>query len=117
LRNLLRGVRLGIPSGEAVSRALGIPPLTPDEVALGDVAPSFVGNAPLWYYVLRESKVRANGRRLGPVGGRIVAEVLIGLLAGDPLSYLSVEPAWQPTLGDKAGEFAMPDLIKVAGAA
>jgi hypothetical protein len=115
-RNLLRGVRLGLPSGQTVSRAMGIEPLSDDELDLGDVAPSFAAHAPLWYYVLRESKVRANGRRLGPVGGRIVAEVLIGLLAGDPLSYLSVEPSWKPTLGETESEFAMPDLIKVASA-
>jgi hypothetical protein len=115
-RNLLRGVRLGLPSGQTVSRAMGIPPLTDDELELGDVAPTFAGHAPLWYYVLRESDVRAAGRRLGPVGGRIVAEVLIGLLAGDPLSYLRVEPSWTPTLGETEGQFTMPDLIKVAGA-
>jgi hypothetical protein len=115
-RNLLRGVRLGLPSGQAVSQAMGIVTLGEDELALADVAPSFAGNAPLWYYVLRESKVRANGRRLGPVGGRIVAEVLIGLLAADPLSYLRVEPSWTPVLGDTEGQFAVADLIKVAGA-
>lgn len=116
-RNLLRGVRLGLPSGEAVARAMGVTPLTPEELAVADVAPSFVGHSPLWYYVLREAKVRCDGRRLGPVGGRIVAEVLIGLLWGDPLSYLRVDPGWQPTLGQTPGQFAMPDLIRFAGAA
>lgn len=51
------------------------------------------------------------------VGGRLVAEVLIGLLAGDPLSYLRVEPNWQPTLGPGPGEFAMADLLRFAGVA
>lgn len=117
LRNLLRGLRMGLPSGHAVSRAMSIEPLGAEELDLADVAPAFADHAPLWYYVLRESKVRANGRRLGPVGGRIVAEVLIGLLAADPLSYLRVEPNWKPSLGPVAGEFKMPDLIRVAGAA
>jgi hypothetical protein len=117
LRNLLRGVRLGLPSGQTVARAMGMEPLTDAELDLAAKgAPSFVGNAPLWYYVLRESQLRTAGRRLGPVGGRIVAEVLIGLLSGDPLSYLRVEPNWQPTLGP-GGAFAMPDLIRFAGAA
>ena len=37
---------------------------------------------PLWYYVLceAESELGEDGRHLGPVGGRIVAEVLVGLL-------------------------------------
>ena len=118
LRNLLRGVRLGLPSGQAVARAMGISPLTTDELDLAKVAPSFAEHAPLWYYVLREASLRADGRRLGPVGGRIVAEVLIGLLEGDPFSYLRVEPGWRPTLpSDRPGEFTMPDLLRFAGAA
>ena len=36
---------------------------------------------------------------LGPVGGRIVAETLIGLLRADPTSYLSVYPGFRPFLG------------------
>jgi Animal haem peroxidase len=116
-RNLLRGVRLGLPSGEAVAGAMNIPPLSAAELDLANVAPSFVGHAPLWYYILREAKIRCDGRRLGPVGGRIVAEVLIGLLNGDPLSYLRVEPGWKPTLATTNGDFAMPDLIRAAGAA
>jgi hypothetical protein len=115
-RNLRRGVVLGLPSGQAVSRAMGIEPLSDDELDLqGKGAPSFIGNAPLWYYILRESSIKAGGRRLGPVGGRIVAEVLVGLLAADPLSYLRVEPNWHPTFGPTVGQFTMPDLLRVAG--
>ena len=36
------------------------------------------------------------GERLGEVGGSIVAEVLLGLIDGDPLSYWNVEPDWRP---------------------
>ncbi|SCZ85496.1 hypothetical protein NSMM_380118 [Nitrosomonas mobilis] len=32
---------------------------------------------PLWFYILRETDAKENGERLGPLGGRIVAEVLI----------------------------------------
>ena len=49
-------------------------------------------STPLWYYVLCEAERKAGGEQLGPVGGRIVAEVLVGLLAADPRSYLRVEP-------------------------
>jgi hypothetical protein len=117
-RNLLRGLRLGLPSGQTVARAMGIPPLSARELDLDGVAPSFAADAPLWYYILRESSLRSDGRRLGPVGGRIVAEVLIGLLAGDPLSYLRVAPGWRPELrGARRGDFTISDLIRFAGAA
>ena len=43
-----------------------------------------------------------------------MAEVLIGLLAGDPLSYLSAEPGWQPPLANDNGEFGMPELVRFA---
>ena len=56
------------------------------------------------------------GRMLGPVGGRIVAEVLIGLLAFDPLSFLNVEPGWHPVapFARDDGTFDMPQLIRIA---
>jgi len=41
-----------------------------------------------------------------------VAEVLIGLLDGDPLSYLSVNPTWTPTLpGASPNTFTLTDII------
>ena len=59
---------------------------------------------PLWFYVLREAERRAEGKSLGPVGGRIVTEVFVGLLDGDPLSYRRADPYWEPTLGTN-GDF------------
>jgi hypothetical protein len=59
----------------------------------------FASNTPLWYYVLAEARAAADGQRLGPVGGRIVAETLIGLLRADPTSYLSAFPGFRPFLG------------------
>ena len=56
----------------------------------------------------------AEGRMLGPVGGRIVAEVFIGLLQGDRGSYLQQTPTWTPTLGQ---DFSMADLLRFAGVA
>lgn len=111
LRNLRRGRALGLPSGRRVALAIGgQDPLSPRE--LGRDNP-----VPLWFYILKEAEVREKGARLGQVGARIVAEVLIGLLAGDPLSYLRVEPQWRPTLpAAKKGEFTMADLIKFAQA-
>ncbi|MFC8732242.1 heme peroxidase family protein [Luteimicrobium sp. NPDC057192] len=122
VRNLLRGMRLGIPCGEDVARAMSIAPLTPEQVFADDavdlpdaVRDRLAGHTPLWFYVLREADVRARGAHLGPVGGRIVAEVLIGLLHGDPLSFLSVDPTWKPTLPSRvAGTFTLSDLVNFA---
>jgi hypothetical protein len=110
-RNLLRALRLGVPSGQSVARAMGIQPLSDADLGLsGRGAPDLEGDSPLWFYILREAELLARSQHLGPVGGRIVAEVLIGILAGDPLSWLSVEPNWQPPLA-KNGRFGMPELI------
>ena len=57
----------------------------------------------------------AEGKHLGPVGGRIVGEVFIGVLQGDPMSYLSQDPDWTPHLGAVADQFTMVDLLKMAG--
>lgn len=54
-------------------------------------------STPLWYYVLKEAEVMEDGLQLGPVGGTLVGEVLIGLLELDPDSCLS-QPEWRPTL-------------------
>lgn len=112
LRNLERGRALDLPDGQHVARVMGIEPLNGDELALATIAEGFRGRAPLWFYVLKEAEARAGGRRLGPAGGRIVAEVLLGLLKGDPLSYINVEPNWAPTLpAAAAGTFTMADLV------
>jgi heme peroxidase len=112
-RNLLRHLTFGLPSGQAVARAMGIQPLTSEE--LKEVAEFGMHTAtPLWFYTLREAQERADGKHLGPVGGRLVAEVLVGLLVGDPLSFVRCHPRWCPTLGQK-GEFGMADLLRTAG--
>jgi hypothetical protein len=69
---------------------------------------------PLWFYVLREADVHTAGQHLGPIGGRVVAEVIIGLIDGDPSSYLSLEPDWTPTYGSN-DTFVMTDLLSAAG--
>lgn len=58
----------------------------------------FQSSTPLWYYVRKEAELVADGVHLRPVGGRIVAEVLIGPLESDPASYLVQKPKWTPTL-------------------
>lgn len=113
-RNFIRARTFGLPSGQAIARAMGEEPLTRDE--LDDVRYlGFDEETPLWFYLLREAEVRKYGERLGPVGGRIVAEVLIGLLEGDRLSFVRSHPNWQPVLGRTRGQFGMVDLLQYAG--
>ncbi|MGR2751843.1 peroxidase family protein [Agromyces arachidis] len=110
-RNLLRGARLLLPSGQDVARHMGFAVLTDAELDLPSPGP-----APLWYYVLKEASVQAAGRHLGETGGRIVAEVFLGLLEKDPSSYLRNEPGWKPFLPSTiAGDFTAGDLVAVAG--
>ena len=70
---------------------------------------------PLFYYVLKEAELMEQGLRLGPVGGRIVAEVLIGLLQSDPASFAVAQPGWQPTLQNPGSGFRMVDFLRFAG--
>ena len=113
VRDLQRGAALELPSGEAVARAIGVEPLTEEECGL--CAGGWEGETPLWYYVFKEAEVRVGGEHLGPVGGRIVAEVLLGLLDADPGSYRQVEPAWRPELPSaQPGRFTMSDLLRLA---
>jgi Animal haem peroxidase len=115
VRDLQRGQAYGLPSGEALSGALGIQPLSPDDIGLG--ALDWAGETPLWYYLLKEAEVRGGGERLGPLGGRIVAEVLLGIIDRDPESYRAVQPDWRPTLpAAQPGSFDMADLLTAAEA-
>jgi hypothetical protein len=99
-RNLLRQLTWGLPSGQDVARAMGADPLTTADLAdIGSVHPPFATSTPLWYYILAEARAAAAGLNLGPVGGRIVTETLIGLLRADPASYLSAYPRFRPFLG------------------
>jgi hypothetical protein len=142
-RNLLRGWDLGLPSGQSVARAMGVPEMTDDQIVIGkavdspedgdvkgnivDVAgAAFAGNCPLWTYILAEAADPENrtdmplptedgGTRptpqLGPVGGRIVAEVFLGLLFADGSSYLLLDPLWTPP---KRPDFRLKDLVAYA---
>jgi hypothetical protein len=114
-RNLLRGKALELPSGQAVASEMGETPLTNQAIGLTD--PGWGGEAPLWFYILMESgRAPAAGARLGPVGGRIVAEVLLGLLKHDPASYVNHSSAWKPKrpIARVDNRFTFPDLVRFA---
>jgi hypothetical protein len=120
-RNLLRGSAFALPSGQSVARALCVEPLTEAELWADSTVAEFADpkknpfayRAPLWYYILREAEsVRKSGfendglggHHLGPVGGSIVAEVLVGLAYHDHTSYLYQDATWTPAAEkDKSG--------------
>jgi hypothetical protein len=115
-RNLLRHLTWLVPSGQAIARAMRVPVLHRAQLKeLAAIHPQFVDSTPLWYYVLKEAEIFGQGLRLGPVGGRLVAEVFAGLLESDPDSYLNRQPDFVPTLGATAGQFRMIDLLTFAG--
>ena len=131
VRNLLRGYLLRLFTGQAVARELGqrlqgvrtIPVLTLQQIK--DVAndeqlqvlqdAGFLGRrTPLWYYILAEADFLEGGKRLGPVGSTIVAEVLVGLIRRSEGSILRTAN-WQPTLPSaQPGTFTLTDLLRFA---
>jgi len=137
VRNLLRGYQLRMPTGQAVARALrkklkgvrDVPVLTPEQIRhgagkgeTGDKQrkvlkdSGFDQRTPLWYYVLAEASFLRKGRRLGPVGSTIVAEVLVGLVRRSPDSILAPESTWTPNLpSEEPGKFTLADLLRFAG--
>jgi hypothetical protein len=143
-RNLLRSFELGLPSGQDVAHAMRITPLKDEEILIGkavDEPPggdgkklselpklsAFLGNCPLWTYILAEAartqtaipipvkeKKKITTPQLGQVGGRIVAEVFLGMLFGDSDSFLSARPNWIPTIRGKGEKFALRDIVAYA---
>lgn len=112
-RNLIRSLTMKVPSGQRVAQAMALPVLDPGDLA--DLATlNLRVRTPLWCYVLREAEVAAGGRHLGPVGGRLVAEVIFGLIKEDRNSYLRQDPDWTPTYGSGA-TFTAADLLRAAG--
>jgi hypothetical protein len=134
VRNLLRGLMREMPSGQRIARAMGLQPVDDADLKIGkailadfekyksitNIDPSFKNNAPLWFYILAEAHYEwrkkavddAHPMTLGPVGGTIVAETLIGLIEGDPQSYLRQRPNWIPQVGGL--DVSLGDLIDFA---
>lgn len=117
-RNIQRARGYGLPSGQAVAERLGLTPLANADIAADNhiprlrpfiTEPAYQDKLPLWLYMLAESQIVHNGAKLGPVGSRIVAEVIGGLLATDNKSYYRKH--WTP----EGGVFRAQDLLREAG--
>jgi Animal haem peroxidase len=123
-RNLLRHITWSMPSGQAIARAIGVDRLTAED--LKELRTYDIGleeNTPLFYYMLKEAALvpstdigkNTGGFHLGPVGGRIVGEVVIGLLQSDPASWVAKQPEWTPVLHNPGPGFRMVDFLAFAG--
>jgi hypothetical protein len=100
-------------------------------VKITDINKVFKGNCPLWTYILAEAiqhkklltdvPVAENAAKpgtvtiitpqLGPVGGRIVAEVFLGLMFADTLSLVNSKSRWTPKGGPS---YRLKDFVKFA---
>jgi hypothetical protein len=139
-RNLERAWRLELPTGQHVAHAMGVTPMADKDILIGKgvdtqdpadakivsidtVAPIFKNNCPLWTYILAEAmhhqatvkipvkeSISITTPQLGPVGGRIVAEVFLGLMFGDNHSQLVMEPTWKP----EKTPYALKDFVNFA---
>jgi hypothetical protein len=115
----------------------GHPGLEATRVKRRPLVDQFQDNTPLWYYVLREAEfygtwqsgnTRATpwkdrgktdifgGHHLGPIGSTIILETFLGLLLGDPGSYIH-QAGWRPMkpiAGNNPDAFELKDLISFA---
>ncbi|MFN2247784.1 MAG: peroxidase family protein [Candidatus Promineifilaceae bacterium] len=114
VRNLLRGYKLRLPTGQAVAARMNLPVLAESDLreliaanadqaglSAGDktnlINAGFDQRSPLWFYILAEAELTQNGMRLGPVGGTLIAEVLIGLVRRSADSIFNMTPGWNPS--------------------
>ena len=121
-RNMIRAAFYAMPSGQSVATAMGIDPIPvsafPAAATLDNGA--FASGLPLWYYLLGESDMDNGGHVLGPVGGRIVADVFVRTLQDDPGSILNgVGRVFRPLrpVALVPGHLTMADLLTFAGVA
>jgi hypothetical protein len=104
---LVRGAAVGLPSGQQACQIAGVDVLGTDQLGRDAALENFLrqngmlNRTPLFYYLLREAEISGRsapgklpGTRLGPLGSRIVAEVILGVLNADPDSYIHAD--WQP---------------------
>jgi hypothetical protein len=110
---LRRGSKMHLPSGEEFADYFKLPRFvgdihaSPEDQAFFE-QPGFRGRTPLWYYLLREAAVQAISdpepvlapdrlvQKLGLIGSRIVAEVLLQILNADADSIRNEGAKWTP---------------------
>jgi Animal haem peroxidase len=136
VRTLLRGARAGLPSGQEVAETLlaqgriksgdrlTTSQLTEDTCDRSGSVLRSIGleqNTPLFYYLLKEAELTAEGLTLGPVGSHIVSEVIHGALEADPDSYMCLVgpkwnlPLWRFPSGSRRPINSLIGIVQVVG--
>jgi hypothetical protein len=146
-RDMIRSYFYGMPSGQAVAEAMGIPAISGADILNGlptpvnpSLVPSFAAATPLPLYCLAETYLtqsapggllgysaylvpNVNGTftpdHLGPVSARIIGDVLLNLMTIEHTGILNpgVNFTPAPPIAPKTGQFQFADLLVRAGVA
>jgi hypothetical protein len=136
VRTLLRGARVGLPSGQEVADSLfaqgkikSYDRLTTSQLTqdtcdhTGSILRKigFEQNTPLFYYLLKEAELAAKGLTLGPIGSHIVFEVIQSALEVDVDGYMASVgsnwklPLWRFPSGSRRPINSLIGIIQVIG--
>lgn len=117
-RNLLRGYLLGLPTGQAVARRIGVSELdsatlmasVPNQLRQIVSSAGLDARTPLWFYILAEAGNPAgpDGNHLGPVGSRIICETIWNALRFSKDSVISSAPSDQELA---TGEYTLKGIV------
>jgi hypothetical protein len=117
-RNLARSRQIGLCGGEDLAGFYGVTSLTEKEVEPDiDRRDLYRQNGgtfrtPLWFYLLREAQLKGSNGGLGPLGSRLVSEVIVGGIYYNEPS-LRLPNGFKPThlpLSDPAHGYRLIDL-------
>lgn len=100
---LRRGWEYGLPSGQLLADAVGLPIHRPHR------------NMPLWLYILLEAEESEGGMQLGALGARLVAETFLTLLQRSPISILRQD--WRPERVRDGGQYGLRAWLEAAAMA
>jgi hypothetical protein len=129
LRTLWRGAATRLPTGQEMTNALGVP-MVERSASDSEHDPwakldelNLLDRIPLWYYVLLEAELSREQvhevegvfkNRLGPLGGQLVAEVILGSLMAEDSFVNQHDSDWVPKWTVSTTEFTVDSLAMVA---
>lgn len=130
-RSLRRGYRLSLPTAQACldhlaeRHSLHLARLSAADIGSGPTGAAVAGGfdtaTPLWFYLLKEAEVLADGRHLGPLGSLLIADTLTGLVENTPGSYVAAArggAGWEPRDSVRPDDMEicdMPSMMAAAG--
>jgi hypothetical protein len=120
--DLYRTRALSLPSGQTVAKMVAGSEarlLKPEQIACllpATLKNVFSKETPLWFYLLAEAEIEENGRTLGEVGSRIVAETFVELIRLSSPSILRGNFQPEPDFFTGEREFGMRELLRFVAA-